>query len=109
VLAGPGHPLYAAVDERLNEMLSKVARAVGVFVDATADHPYRLHFFDLAVRGQSTKGEAHTLYGELIAVREGLDEPASSPERFAVVPADLLLDLPNHPSPPSLLEPARSE
>jgi hypothetical protein len=104
VLAGPGHPLYAAVDERLNETLSNVAGAVGVFVDAAADHPYRLHFFDLAIRGQSTKGEAHTLYGELIAVRESLDEHPSSPERFAVVPAHLLLDLPNHPSPPSLLE-----
>src|SRR5215472_1570114 len=46
VLAGPGHPLYAAVDERLNEMLSNVAGSVAVFVDATADHPYRLHFFD---------------------------------------------------------------
>ena len=54
--------------------------------------------------GQSTKGEAHTLYGELIAVRESLHSPPSSPERFSVVPADLLLDLPNHPSPPSLLE-----
>jgi hypothetical protein len=104
VLAGPGHPLYAAVDERLNEMLSNVAGAVGVYVDGAADHPYRLHFFDLAIRGQSTKGEPHALYGELIAVRESLDEPASSPERFAVVPADLLLDLPNHPSPASLLE-----
>jgi uncharacterized protein DUF488/helicase-like protein len=72
VLAGPGHPLYAAVDERLNEMLSNVAGAVGVFMDATADHPYQLHFFDLAIRGQSTKGESHTLYGEVIAVRETL-------------------------------------
>lgn len=104
VLVGPGNQLYAAVDERLNETLSKVAGAVGVFEDPSADHAYRLHFFDLAIRGQSTKGEAHTLYGELIAVRESLDEPASSSERFAVVPADVLLDLPNHPSPPSLLE-----
>src|SRR5262249_22283113 len=58
----------------------------------------------LAIRGQSTKGEAHALYGELIAVRESLDEPASSPERFAIVPADLLLDLPNHSSPPLVLD-----
>jgi Domain of unknown function (DUF3883) len=104
VLVGPGHPLYAAVDERLNEMLSGLAGSVAVFEDPSADHPYRLHFFDLAIRGQNTKGETHALYGELIAVRENIDEPASSPERFAVVPADLLLDLPNHPSPPSALD-----
>ena len=104
VLVGPGHPLYAAVDERLNEMLSSVSGTVAVFEDPTADHSFRLHFFDLAIRGQNTKGGPQALYGELIAVRENLAEPASSPERFAVVPADLLLDLPNHPTPPSLID-----
>lgn len=103
-LVGPGHPLYAAVDERLNEMLSSVAGTVAVFEDPSADHPFRLHFFDLSIRGQNTKGEAQSLYGELIAVRENLAKSASSSERFAVVPADLLLDLPNHPSPPAALD-----
>jgi len=103
-LIGPGHPLYAAVDERLNEMLSDLAGSVAIFEDPTAVHAYRLHFFDLAIRGQNTKGEGHTLFEELIAVRENFDEPASSSERFAVAPADLLLDLPSHPSPPSALD-----
>jgi Helicase conserved C-terminal domain/Domain of unknown function (DUF3883) len=103
-LVGPGHPLYAAVDERLNETLTSLAGTVAVFEDSSADHPFRLHFFDLAIRGQNTKGEAHALYGELIAVRENLAESVSSPERFAVVPADILLDLPNHPNPPSAVD-----
>ena len=38
VLIGPGHPLYAAVDERLNEMLGGVTGQVGVFVDTNTTH-----------------------------------------------------------------------
>ena len=72
VLIGPGHPLYAAVDERLNEMLGPVTAGVGVFVDTNSDAPYQLHFFEMAVRGQNTKGEVQTLLGELVAVREEL-------------------------------------
>jgi len=102
VLIGPGHPLYAAVDERLNEMLGAVTAGVGVFVDTNSDAPYKLHFFEMAVRGQNTKGEAQTLLGELVAVRE---EFSSTEERFSVVPADTLLDLPAHPAAPEDLEP----
>jgi hypothetical protein len=104
VLVGPGHPLYAAVDERLNELLTSLAGGVGVFVDPVADAPCRLHFFELAIRGQNTKGEAHTLHGELVAVREDLAVSPGSPDRFAVVPADCLLDLPAHAAPPVNLD-----
>ena len=72
VLIGPGHPLYAAVDERLNEMLGAVTAGVGVFVDTNSDAPYELHFFEMAMRGQNTKGEVQTLLGELVAIREEL-------------------------------------
>ena len=72
VLVGPGHPLYAAVDERLNETLGTITAGVGVFVDTNSDAPYKLHFFEMAVRGQNTKGEVQTLLGELVAVREEL-------------------------------------
>src|SRR5580658_975844 len=74
VLIGPGHPLYAAVDERLNEMLGTLTAGVGVFVDTNSDAPYKLHFFEMAVRGQNTKGEVQTLLGELVAVREELSK-----------------------------------
>jgi len=102
VLIGPGHPLYAAVDERLNEMLGGVTGQVGVFVDTNSDSPYELHFFEMAVRGQNTKGEVQTLLGELVAVREEL---SSAEDRFSVVPADNLLDLPAHPAAAENLEP----
>src|SRR6266849_4685014 len=102
VLIGPGHPLYSAVDERLNEMLGTLTAGVGVFVDTNSDAPYKLHFFEMAVRGQNTKGEVQTLLGELVAVREEL---SSAEQRFSVIPADTLLDLPAHPAAPENLVP----
>ena len=35
VLMGPGHPLYAAVDEKLSEKLSPFLGRVGVFIDSS--------------------------------------------------------------------------
>jgi superfamily II DNA or RNA helicase len=106
VLVGPGHPLYAAVDERLNELLSAQAGGVAVFLDPVSEAPCRLHFFELAIRGQNTKGEPHTLHGELVAVREDLTAPAGSLDRFSVVPADCLLDLPAYAAPPESVDAA---
>ena len=102
VLIGPGHPLYAAVDERLNEMLAALTTGVGVFADTNSDAPYKLHFFEMAVKGQNTKGEVQTLLGEMVAVREEL---SSTEDRFSVIPADTLLDLPSHPAAPENLQP----
>lgn len=90
VLLGPGHPLYAAVDEKLNESLSHALGSTALFIDAQATAPYRLHFFEIAVRGKDTRGTDIPLYAEVVAVREESD-------RFEIVPADLLIDLAPHP------------
>ncbi len=103
VLVGPGHPLYAAVDERLNEQLAALVGGVAVFIDDMAESPYRLHFFEVAIRGQNSKGEQQTLHSELVAVREELSGLTTGAGRFSVVPADCLLDLPPHPEPPQSL------
>jgi len=103
VLLGPGHPLYAVVDEKINEKLAALAGGIAVYVDASAQLPYRLHFFEIAIRGQNTKGDNLNLYGEVVAVRDEFSSDA--PDRFAVVPADCLLDLPAHPSPPASVSP----
>ena len=106
VLIGPGHPLYAAVDERLNEVLSNCLGGLAAYVDAVTDVPYRLHFFEMAIRGQGTKGEPLALNAELVAVRENPQAPSS--DRFSIVPADSLLDFVAHPKPPTdadLLDP----
>lgn len=103
VLLGPGHPLYASVDERLSELLAPLAGGVAFFVDPAAQAAYRLHFFEMAVRGQKTTGDPDTLFAELIAVLEDMQAPQA--ERFSVVPADVLIDLPAHPSPPAEIDP----
>lgn len=105
VLSGPGHPLYAAVDERLNELLADVAGGVAVFSDPQSETPYRLHFFEVTIRAQNSKGEPQTLHAELAAVREDLHVAANDPGKYCAVPPDCLLDLPPHPSPPQSLEP----
>jgi hypothetical protein len=56
ILIGPGHALYAAVDERLNEQLGSLAGGSGVYVDQAGEVSYRLHFFEVSIRGQSSKG-----------------------------------------------------
>lgn len=101
ILLGPGHPLYGAVDERLNEKLAPLIGGIALYVDAAADSPCRIHLFEISVRGQNTKGENQTLHGELVAVREELTPGAV--EKFAMVPADCLLDFPAHPTAPETI------
>ena len=103
VLLGPGHPIYGAVDEKLRELLGEIAAHTAVYMDSLAEAPYRLHFYEISVRGQTTKGEATTIHAELVAVREELGEEVSAFDRYTVVPADALLDLPAHPNPPNTL------
>jgi len=105
VLTGPGHPLYAAVDGRLNEKLASLLGGVAVYVDPHETQPYLLHFFEMAIRGQNTRGEPQTLHGELVAVREDFGSANVPDGRFSIVPVDCLLDLPAHPEPPGELEP----
>jgi hypothetical protein len=75
---------------------------VAVYLDATSEVPYRLHFFEMTIKGQNSKGDPQALHGELVAVREELGGAA---ERFSVVPADCLLDFPAHPTPSAALDP----
>ena len=103
VLLGPGHPVYAAVDEKLNERLADIVGGNAVYVDSMTSVPYRLHFCEISVRGQTTKGEATTVHSELSAVREEVAEGTTGTEHFELVPADVLIDLPAHPHPPDTL------
>ena len=103
VLLGPGHPIYATVDEKLNELLHNLVGQTAVYMDPLASTPYRLHFYEITVRGQTTKGTATTIHAELAAVREELTEDMAGVERFELVPADVLIDLPEHPHPPETL------
>ena len=103
VLLGPGHPVYASVDEKLKELLQDMVGQTAVYVDSVTEVPYLLHFYEIAVRGQTTKGEATTTHAELVGVREEVGEGIVASGRFSVVPADVLIDLPAHPHPPEKL------
>ncbi len=98
VLMGPGHPLYAAVDEKLNERLAGMIAGVGFFVDPLCREPYRIHLFEISIRGKDSKGNDVPLYGELVAVREERGH-------YEVIPSDILLNLAAHPHPPQEIEP----
>ncbi|MGB9617207.1 MAG: DEAD/DEAH box helicase, partial [Desulfomonilaceae bacterium] len=97
VLVGPGHPLYAAVDEKLNERLAGLIGGVGVFIDPLCREPYCIHFFEISIRGKDSKGNDVPLYGELVAVRE-------EQGHYEVIPSDILLNLAAHPHPPQKIE-----
>ena len=103
VLIGPGHPVYGVVDERLQELLGEIVGQTAVYVDPLAETPYRLHFYEISVRGQTTKGEATTIHAEMVAVREEIGEDIAAADRYGAVPADALIDLPAHPNPPATL------
>ena len=103
VLLGPGHPVYGAVDERLRERLHELVGQAAVYVDSVTEVPYRLHFYEISVRGQTTKGEATTIHAELVGVREEVGEGIAASDRYSVIPADVLIDMPAHPHPPETL------
>ena len=103
VLLGPGHALYAAVDEKLGESLAADVGRTAVYIDSMASLPYLLHFHQITVRGQTTTGEATTIHAELVAVREEVAEGVPAAERLGLVPADVLIDLPKHPRPPATI------
>lgn len=98
VLMGPGHPLYAALDERLCEILSHAAGGTALFIDPQTTSPYLLHFFEINVKGRDSRGNNVPLYAEVVAVREEAGQ-------FEIVPADVLLDLPPHPQKLDQIEP----
>ena len=107
VLMGPGHPLYAAVDEKLNDRLALLAGGIGFYIDPMCREPYRLHFFEISIRGKNTKGNDVPLHGELVAVRE--ERRTGFQPVFEVVPSDILLNLPSHPSPPENVDPVSTQ
>ncbi len=97
VLMGPGHPLYAAVDEKLNERLAAL-RAAWPCTSIQGRRAVSAAFLRDRRPGQGRQGREVPLYGEVVAVREEAGA-------FEVVPADVLLDLPPHPHPPAAVEP----
>ncbi len=69
-LLSPGHPLFAAIAERLDIELGNSICTSALFLDADADAPYRIYFFEIQVAGQQKTGRASVLKATLVAVLE---------------------------------------
>jgi superfamily II DNA or RNA helicase len=102
-LVSPGHPLYAAAVEVLDERLIAARRAIAHYVAPWVTDAFAIHFFAYEVRGQGMSGEDEIAYAELVAIGEEGGEPA-------VVGADVLHDLtPIATPPPGADLPTQSE
>ena len=69
-LVSPGHPLFAAIVERLDTQLLEQSQQSAVFLDADAQQPYSIHFFEVQVAGVGRQGKDKVLKAQLCAVAE---------------------------------------
>jgi len=95
-LLSPGHPLFAAIAERLDLQLNEQVRSrTAIFLDADADQPYRIYFFEVQVAGQQRQGKDVVIKAQLCAIASSADG------QLTLVSPDVLHDLaPALESPP---------
>jgi len=91
-LLSPGHPLFAAVAGVLDGKLAEARQGVAPFLDPTAPTPYRLHFFEVQVLGETpgptgTPSRPYPLHAALVVVLENADGT------LELAPPDILHDL----------------
>lgn len=91
-LLSPGHSLYASVDEVLGLDLRAVVGRAARYVDPYTKAPYRVHFFEVEIEGESLGDPSQPprtvpIDARLVAVHEDLDGALRE------VPADVLHDL----------------
>ncbi len=90
-LLSPGHPLFAAIAERLDHQLDAAIRSQSaVFIDADTDRPYRIHFLEVQIEGQQ-KGKDVVLRAGLCAVSEYAISGKDG--QFTLISPDCLHDL----------------
>lgn len=85
VLVSPGHPLYAAIDEKFRRRYDALQGAYSIFVDSEAREPYSLHFFEADICGDYPKPNV-VFHSELICVRQQGD-------KMEMVAPDMIHDL----------------
>jgi len=85
-LLSPGHPLFAAIAERLDHQLDAAIRSQSaVFIDADTDRPYRIHFLEVQIEGQQK--------GKDLVLRAGLCAVSEQDGQFTLISPDCLHDL----------------
>ena len=88
-LLSPGHPLFAAVSERLTRQLDHdgVPGGMTTYFDPNTAEPYLVHFLTYEVLGETELGRPEIVFAEVVAVAE---DPNG---RFAQLPPHVLHDL----------------
>ena len=91
-LLSPGHPLFAAIGERLEtQLVDTISRGCARYIDVDARDPYRINFFIVRIAGQDGRGRETVLNARLYAVAEKAAN-ASAPS-LQLISADCLHDL----------------
>jgi len=68
-LISPGHPLYAAVDEKFRLRYGALQGSYSILVDSDSQAPYFLHFFEADIAGDYPRSNS-VLHSELVCVRQ---------------------------------------
>ena len=89
--------MFGAIAERLDIQLNdQIRSSSAVFIDADADKPYRIYFFEVQVAGQQRGGKDVVVKAQLCAI-------AQTSDGLTLVSQDVLHDLaPALESPPHL-------
>lgn len=95
VLVSPGHPLYAAVDEKLIANLKGLKGRCAFFSDIHTQDPYWIHFLELNI----VDGDGNAFHKELVAIR--VDKTGNCD----LMSFDILHSIAFHPRPPRELPP----
>ena len=84
----PGHPLFAAIAERLKANLEQtVGFQSAVFSDADAVNPYSIHFYHIEIAGEDIKGNNKVIRAVMKALVE------KKPGSYQLISTDCLHDL----------------
>ena len=90
VLLSPGHPLFAACLELLDQKLAAVHGAAAVFDDLLSAEPYSVHFFTAELTGEAWNGSGYQPALQQSALCAVLEREDGS---FEIAPPDILHDL----------------
>jgi superfamily II DNA or RNA helicase len=89
-LLSPGHPLFAAVGEVLENQLADLRGGLAVYVNPTTQEPYRLHFFVADLIGEEPIGYTYRIVTQYAAMTVILETASGELEN---APPDALHDL----------------
>lgn len=89
-LLSPGHPLFAAVSEVLENRLAKLRGGLARYADVLTLEPYRLHFFIAELVGEEPFAGSYRAVTQYAALTVVLENAQSE---YEIAPPDILHDI----------------